>query len=138
MSVLQSNKVPVVQPSHAVHPLTPLITYSDEHFAPGPHSGHHPQDSKGIRTHTYKHAHLTNNDSDFKLILETAVSRVPPRPPSAHSLEQLEEPSLWGWQGVWLTTAHELNSICAPSGRRSSLQQLNTREKNDRRKEGER
>ncbi|KAM3838073.1 lymphoid enhancer-binding factor 1-like, partial [Diretmus argenteus] len=40
----QSNKVPVVQPSHAVHPLTPLITYSDEHFAPGPHSGHHPQD----------------------------------------------------------------------------------------------
>nr|XP_033942988.1 lymphoid enhancer-binding factor 1 isoform X7 [Pseudochaenichthys georgianus] len=39
-----SNKVPVVQPSHAVHPLTPLITYSDEHFAPGPHSGPHPQD----------------------------------------------------------------------------------------------
>uniref|UniRef100_A0A4W5LG92 Lymphoid enhancer binding factor 1 n=1 Tax=Hucho hucho TaxID=62062 RepID=A0A4W5LG92_9TELE len=43
-SPFQSNKVPVVQPSHAVHPLTPLITYSDEHFAPGPHSGHHPQD----------------------------------------------------------------------------------------------
>ncbi|KAM6972667.1 lymphoid enhancer-binding factor 1 isoform 4-T4 [Aplochiton taeniatus] len=42
-----SNKVPVVQPSHAVHPLTPLITYSDEHFAPGPHSGHHPQDVNG-------------------------------------------------------------------------------------------
>ncbi|XP_039664596.1 lymphoid enhancer-binding factor 1 isoform X1 [Perca fluviatilis] len=39
-----SNKVPVVQPSHAVHPLTPLITYSDEHFAPGSHSGLHPQD----------------------------------------------------------------------------------------------
>ncbi|XP_059197574.1 lymphoid enhancer-binding factor 1 isoform X5 [Centropristis striata] len=39
-----SNKVPVVQPSHAVHPLTPLITYSDEHFAPGSHSGPHPQD----------------------------------------------------------------------------------------------
>ncbi|KAI1883608.1 hypothetical protein AGOR_G00233320 [Albula goreensis] len=39
-----SNKVPVVQPSHAVHPLTPLITYSDEHFAPGPHSGHPTQD----------------------------------------------------------------------------------------------
>ncbi|XP_018591134.1 lymphoid enhancer-binding factor 1 isoform X3 [Scleropages formosus] len=39
-----SNKVPVVQPSHAVHPLTPLITYSDEHFAPGPHSGHHAQE----------------------------------------------------------------------------------------------
>ncbi|XP_072534575.1 lymphoid enhancer-binding factor 1 isoform X2 [Salminus brasiliensis] len=48
-----SNKVPVVQPSHAVHPLTPLITYSDEHFAPGPHSGHHPQDvnSKGMPRH---------------------------------------------------------------------------------------
>uniref|UniRef100_A0A8C1TYI0 Lymphoid enhancer-binding factor 1 n=1 Tax=Cyprinus carpio TaxID=7962 RepID=A0A8C1TYI0_CYPCA len=44
LCVLQSNKVPVVQPSHAVHPLTPLITYSDEHFNPGPHSGHHPQD----------------------------------------------------------------------------------------------
>ncbi|XP_037545961.1 lymphoid enhancer-binding factor 1 [Nematolebias whitei] len=40
-----SNKVPVVQPSHAVHPLTPLITYSDEHFSPGSHSGHHPQDT---------------------------------------------------------------------------------------------
>ncbi|KAF5898766.1 lymphoid enhancer-binding factor 1 isoform X1, partial [Clarias magur] len=46
-----SNKVPVVQPSHAVHPLTPLITYSDEHFAPGPHSGHHPQDAKGMPRH---------------------------------------------------------------------------------------
>nr|XP_023655162.1 lymphoid enhancer-binding factor 1 [Paramormyrops kingsleyae] len=44
MPLSGSNKVPVVQPSHAVHPLTPLITYSDEHFAPGPHSGHHPQD----------------------------------------------------------------------------------------------
>ena len=37
---LQSNKVPVVQPSHAVHPLTPLITYSDEHFSPGSHPSH--------------------------------------------------------------------------------------------------
>ncbi|KAF7710139.1 hypothetical protein HF521_009011 [Silurus meridionalis] len=46
-----SNKVPVVQPSHAVHPLTPLITYSDEHFAPGPHSAQHPQDSKGMQRH---------------------------------------------------------------------------------------
>lgn len=34
------NKVPVVQPSHAVHPLTPLITYSDEHFSPGAHPSH--------------------------------------------------------------------------------------------------
>ncbi|KAJ4944365.1 hypothetical protein JOQ06_012909 [Pogonophryne albipinna] len=49
----QSNKVPVVQPSHAVHPLTPLITYSDEHFAPGPHSGPHPQDmnKQGMQRH---------------------------------------------------------------------------------------
>ncbi|XP_061108728.1 lymphoid enhancer-binding factor 1-like isoform X1 [Conger conger] len=49
-----SNKVPVVQPSHAVHPLTPLITYSDEHFAPGPHSGHHTQDlnsKQGMQRH---------------------------------------------------------------------------------------
>uniref|UniRef100_A0A4W5LGC6 Lymphoid enhancer binding factor 1 n=1 Tax=Hucho hucho TaxID=62062 RepID=A0A4W5LGC6_9TELE len=53
-SPFQSNKVPVVQPSHAVHPLTPLITYSDEHFAPGPHSGHHPQDvnpKQGMQRH---------------------------------------------------------------------------------------
>ncbi|KFO25846.1 Lymphoid enhancer-binding factor 1, partial [Fukomys damarensis] len=35
-----SSKVPVVQPSHAVHPLTPLITYSDEHFSPGSHPSH--------------------------------------------------------------------------------------------------
>ncbi|KAM6441362.1 lymphoid enhancer-binding factor 1 isoform 3-T7 [Liasis olivaceus] len=39
-----SNKVPVVQPSHAVHPLTPLITYSDEHFSPGTHPSHLPSD----------------------------------------------------------------------------------------------
>uniref|UniRef100_A0A672PCA2 Transcription factor 7-like 1-A n=1 Tax=Sinocyclocheilus grahami TaxID=75366 RepID=A0A672PCA2_SINGR len=30
-----SNKVPVVQHPHHVHPLTPLITYSNEHFSPG-------------------------------------------------------------------------------------------------------
>ncbi|CAH6789058.1 Lef1 [Phodopus roborovskii] len=41
---LVSNKVPVVQPSHAVHPLTPLITYSDEHFSPGSHPSHIPSD----------------------------------------------------------------------------------------------
>ncbi|XP_069754435.1 transcription factor 7-like 2 isoform X4 [Narcine bancroftii] len=35
-----SNKVPVVQPSHAVHPLTPLISYSNEHFSPNSHSPH--------------------------------------------------------------------------------------------------
>ncbi|EPY81193.1 lymphoid enhancer-binding factor 1 isoform 9 [Camelus ferus] len=43
-SSIQSNKVPVVQPSHAVHPLTPLITYSDEHFSPGSHPSHIPSD----------------------------------------------------------------------------------------------
>ncbi|KAK3529567.1 hypothetical protein QTP70_031985, partial [Hemibagrus guttatus] len=31
----KSNKVPVVQHPHHVHPLTPLITYSNEHFTPG-------------------------------------------------------------------------------------------------------
>ncbi|XP_032885188.1 transcription factor 7-like 2 isoform X7 [Amblyraja radiata] len=35
-----SNKVPVVQPTHAVHPLTPLISYSNEHFPSNPHSPH--------------------------------------------------------------------------------------------------
>uniref|UniRef100_A0AAR2KDL5 HMG box domain-containing protein n=1 Tax=Pygocentrus nattereri TaxID=42514 RepID=A0AAR2KDL5_PYGNA len=33
--LLASNKVPVVQHPHHVHPLTPLITYSNEHFTPG-------------------------------------------------------------------------------------------------------
>ncbi|KAM5194782.1 lymphoid enhancer-binding factor 1 isoform 1-T1 [Mantella aurantiaca] len=50
----QSNKVPVVQPSHAVHPLTPLITYSDEHFAPGVHPSHIPSDvgsKQGMHRH---------------------------------------------------------------------------------------
>ncbi|KAG2466538.1 LEF1 factor, partial [Polypterus senegalus] len=58
-----SNKVPVVQPSHAVHPLTPLITYSDEHFAPGPHSGHHPQDvasKQGIPRHHHSGPDIPN------------------------------------------------------------------------------
>lgn len=35
LSLFQSNKVPVVQHPHHVHPLTPLITYSNEHFTPG-------------------------------------------------------------------------------------------------------
>uniref|UniRef100_A0A663EBX8 Transcription factor 7 like 1 n=1 Tax=Aquila chrysaetos chrysaetos TaxID=223781 RepID=A0A663EBX8_AQUCH len=30
-----SNKVPVVQHAHHMHPLTPLITYSNDHFSPG-------------------------------------------------------------------------------------------------------
>uniref|UniRef100_H3BAH3 Transcription factor 7 n=1 Tax=Latimeria chalumnae TaxID=7897 RepID=H3BAH3_LATCH len=39
-----SNKVPVVQPSHGVHPLTPLIPYSNEGFSTGSHSPHLPAD----------------------------------------------------------------------------------------------
>ncbi|NXX21064.1 TF7L1 factor, partial [Podargus strigoides] len=35
-----SNKVPVVQHAHHMHPLTPLITYSNDHFAPGSPPGH--------------------------------------------------------------------------------------------------
>ncbi|KAI2661358.1 Transcription factor 7-like 1-B [Labeo rohita] len=35
----QSNKVPVVQHAH-MHPLTPLITYSNEHFSPGTPPAH--------------------------------------------------------------------------------------------------
>ncbi|XP_067901501.1 lymphoid enhancer-binding factor 1 isoform X6 [Heterodontus francisci] len=49
-----SNKVPVVQPCHAVHPLTPLITYSDEHFAPGSHPTQIPTDissKRGMHRH---------------------------------------------------------------------------------------
>ncbi|XP_078079414.1 transcription factor 7-like 2 isoform X6 [Mustelus asterias] len=39
-----SNKVPVVQHPHHVHPLTPLITYSNEHFTPGIPRPPHPSD----------------------------------------------------------------------------------------------
>lgn len=38
-SLFQSNKVPVVQHAH-MHPLTPLITYSNEHFSPGTPPAH--------------------------------------------------------------------------------------------------
>lgn len=41
---LKSNKVPVVQHPHHVHPLTPLITYSNEHFTPGNPPPHLPAD----------------------------------------------------------------------------------------------
>uniref|UniRef100_A0A4W3IUE8 Transcription factor 7 like 2 n=1 Tax=Callorhinchus milii TaxID=7868 RepID=A0A4W3IUE8_CALMI len=40
----ESNKVPVVQHPHHVHPLTPLITYSNEHFTPGNPPPHLPAD----------------------------------------------------------------------------------------------
>ncbi|KAM4677505.1 transcription factor 7 isoform 4-T4 [Discoglossus pictus] len=39
-----SSKVPVVQPSHGVHPLTPLIPYNNEPFSHGSHSPHLPAD----------------------------------------------------------------------------------------------
>ncbi|XP_075419185.1 transcription factor 7-like 1 isoform X2 [Tenrec ecaudatus] len=35
-----SNKVPVVQHPHHMHPLTPLITYSSDHFSPGSSPAH--------------------------------------------------------------------------------------------------
>ncbi|KAI1236193.1 hypothetical protein IHE44_0001470 [Lamprotornis superbus] len=41
---MKSNKVPVVQHPHHVHPLTPLITYSNEHFTPGNPPPHLPAD----------------------------------------------------------------------------------------------
>lgn len=36
--------MPVVQHPHHVHPLTPLITYSNEHFTPGNPPPHLPAD----------------------------------------------------------------------------------------------
>ncbi|XP_025925387.1 transcription factor 7-like 2 isoform X3 [Apteryx rowi] len=42
--IQKSNKVPVVQHPHHVHPLTPLITYSNEHFTPGNPPPHLPAD----------------------------------------------------------------------------------------------
>lgn len=38
--LLQSNKVPVVQHPHHMHPLTPLITYSNDHFSPSSPPSH--------------------------------------------------------------------------------------------------
>uniref|UniRef100_A0A8C5ALB6 Transcription factor 7 like 1b n=1 Tax=Gadus morhua TaxID=8049 RepID=A0A8C5ALB6_GADMO len=35
-----SNKVPVVQHAHHIHPLSSLISYSNEHFSPGTPPGH--------------------------------------------------------------------------------------------------
>ncbi|XP_061888838.1 lymphoid enhancer-binding factor 1-like [Entelurus aequoreus] len=74
-SWFRSNKVPVVQPSHAVHPLTPLITYSDEHFAPGSHSGHHPQDAKqqGMSRH-----HPGPDMSNFYSLSPGGVGQITP------------------------------------------------------------
>ncbi|XP_069826243.1 transcription factor 7 isoform X2 [Dendropsophus ebraccatus] len=43
MSTL-SSKVPVVQPSHGVHPLTPLIPYNNEPYSQSSHSPHLPAD----------------------------------------------------------------------------------------------
>ncbi|XP_018429380.1 PREDICTED: transcription factor 7-like 2, partial [Nanorana parkeri] len=43
MSTL-SSKVPVVQPSHGVHPLTPLIPFNNEPFSHSSHSPHLPAD----------------------------------------------------------------------------------------------
>ena len=55
LASLQSNKVPVVQHPHHVHPLTPLITYSNEHFTPGNPPPHLPADvdPKTGRTHAW-------------------------------------------------------------------------------------
>uniref|UniRef100_A0A8C9TFD9 Transcription factor 7 like 1a n=1 Tax=Scleropages formosus TaxID=113540 RepID=A0A8C9TFD9_SCLFO len=39
-SWIPSNKIPVVQHPHHMHPLTPLITYSNEHFSPGTSPAH--------------------------------------------------------------------------------------------------
>lgn len=55
VSPSQSNKVPVVQHAH-MHPLTPLITYSNEHFSPGTPPSHlSPEilDPKTGITHTH-------------------------------------------------------------------------------------
>uniref|UniRef100_A0A8C0W2W9 CTNNB1 binding N-teminal domain-containing protein n=1 Tax=Castor canadensis TaxID=51338 RepID=A0A8C0W2W9_CASCN len=43
-SLSPTNKVPVVQYPHPVHPLTPLFSYSNEHFTPGNPPPHLPAD----------------------------------------------------------------------------------------------
>ncbi|MBN3303134.1 LEF1 factor, partial [Amia calva] len=73
----RSNKVPVVQPSHAVHPLTPLITYSDEHFAPGPHSGHHPQDLNA-KQGSWPHLHASVEIANFYPLSPGGVGQITP------------------------------------------------------------
>uniref|UniRef100_A0A8C4X071 Transcription factor 7 like 2 n=1 Tax=Eptatretus burgeri TaxID=7764 RepID=A0A8C4X071_EPTBU len=81
LQLLQSNKVPVVQPSHPMHPLTPLLAYGNEHFAHGAASPHLP-------------------DIDPK----TGI----PRPPQGHDLSpyyplpgQLPHPLCWQGQPVY-------------------------------------
>ncbi|XP_072553895.1 lymphoid enhancer-binding factor 1-like [Paramormyrops kingsleyae] len=71
------NRVPVVQPSHAVHPLTPLITYSDEHFAPGPHTGHHPPDVDS-KSDMPRH-HLVPDLPGFYPLSPGGVTQMPPQ-----------------------------------------------------------
>ncbi|KAG8134480.1 hypothetical protein E2320_007590 [Naja naja] len=77
-----SNKVPVVQPSHAVHPLTPLITYSDEHFSPGTHPSHLPSDVS-TKQGGFRHPYPSS------LSVDTSMSRFShhmiPGPPGPHT-----------------------------------------------------
>uniref|UniRef100_H3C4N9 Lymphoid enhancer-binding factor 1 n=1 Tax=Tetraodon nigroviridis TaxID=99883 RepID=H3C4N9_TETNG len=78
ISLPQSNKVPVVQPSHAVHPLTPLITYSDEHFAPGSHSGHHPHDGSSKQGRGMPRQHPGPDMPNFYSLSPGGVGQITP------------------------------------------------------------
>ncbi|KAH0623741.1 hypothetical protein JD844_006836 [Phrynosoma platyrhinos] len=87
-----SNKVPVVQHPHHVHPLTPLITYSNEHFTPGnppphlpadvdPKTGRQGQPVYPITTGGFRHPYPT------ALTVNASMSRFPPHMvPPHHSL----------------------------------------------------
>ncbi|XP_070595346.1 transcription factor 7 isoform X4 [Erythrolamprus reginae] len=71
-----SNKVPVVQPSHGVHPLTPLIPYSNEHFSHGSHSPHLPADinqKQGVHRPSQ-----TSDISGFYSLPPTGVGQITP------------------------------------------------------------
>ncbi|RLW02223.1 hypothetical protein DV515_00007371 [Chloebia gouldiae] len=88
----RSNKVPVVQHPHHVHPLTPLITYSNEHFTPGnppphlpadvdPKTGRQGQPVYPITTGGFRHPYPT------ALTVNASMSRFPPHMvPPHHSL----------------------------------------------------
>ncbi|XP_063303549.1 transcription factor 7 isoform X2 [Pelobates fuscus] len=71
-----SSKVPMVQPSHGVHPLTPLIPYNNESFNQGSHSPHLPVDlnqKQGV--------HRPSQTSDmpgFYSIPPGGVGQIPP------------------------------------------------------------
>ncbi|XP_032995979.1 transcription factor 7 isoform X2 [Lacerta agilis] len=102
-----SNKVPVVQPSHGVHPLTPLIPYSNEHFSHGSHSPHLPADinqKQGVHRPSQ-----TSDISGFYSLPPSGVGQITP------SMGWITHPLMLG-SGMH-TTGIPHPGITSPSGK---------------------